>query len=247
MAIKSTYRSFLIKLYGRELYGLLIRLKRYRKRYLSGRFSRFGIDKKLEQLLPHREGYYVELGANDGALASNSYYFELKKGWRGVLIEPAPNLYLSCLKRRGDNNHVFCNACVPFGYSENYVSMRYADSMTVSDGLSLDFDDSDTFVESGMKHLPEGENIFEFGAKSATLTSLLNAANSPAVIDFLSLDVEGAELAVLQGIDFNKYNFKYMVVECRDISALSNHLEKYSYTVVEKITHHDYLIKWLNG
>jgi FkbM family methyltransferase len=243
--MKKILKATLKRSLGVELYGLLTRLRIYRRKYISGRFSRFNVDKKLERLLPHRNGFYVELGANDGAFASNSYYFELKKGWRGVLIEPAPNLYLSCVKRRGKRNHVFCNACVPFDFSEEFVAMRYADSMSVSDSLSLDIEDKDAFVESGVRHLLEGERVFGFGAKGATLTSLLDEANAPALIDFLSLDVEGAELAVLKGVDFGKYNFKYMVVECRDISALSLYLVEHGYEIIEKITHHDYLIKYL--
>mgnify|MGYP003328994632 CR=1 FL=1 len=92
----------------------------------------------LEDILPHRDGFYVELGANDGSHASNSYYFEINKGWKGVLIEPAPNLYMACKKERGANNVVFCNACVPFDYKEEFVRMKYCDSMTISDNLNLE-------------------------------------------------------------------------------------------------------------
>jgi FkbM family methyltransferase len=226
---------------GKELSTLIDRLRIYRRHYNSGRFGRGGIDKKLEILLPHRNGFYVELGANDGALASNSYFFELKKGWKGVLIEPAPNLYLSCLKRRGENNHVFCNACVPFEYSEEFVRMRYSDSMTISDNLELDIGEHEAFIKSGDPFLPKDEKTFLFGAKSATLTNLLIDASAPSLIDFLSLDVEGAELDVLKGVDFNKFNFKYMVIECRDIARLDAFLSQYNYELVEKMTHHDYL------
>ena len=32
-------------------------------------------------------------------------------------------------------------------------------------------------------------------------------------IDYMSLDTEGSELKILQGIDFNKYKFKYINLE----------------------------------
>lgn len=239
--------STLDSLLGRELSGLISRLRIYKRHYKSGRFGRFGIDEKLEKLLPHRDGYYVELGANDGAFQSNSYFFELKKGWKGVLVEPAPNLYLSCLKRRGENNHVFCNACVPFGYSEEFVRMKYSDAMTISDNLELDIGEHDAFIKSGHPHLQKGERTFLFGAKSATLTNLLVEASAPSLIDFLSLDVEGAELDVLKGVDFTKFNFKYMVIECRDIARLETFLSHHNYVLVEKMTHHDYLFRFITG
>ena len=239
--MKKLFKRIFLKHFGAEISGSLSRWKIYRRHYRSGRFARFGMDKILESLLPHRNGFYVELGANDGALASNTYYFELKKGWKGVLIEPSPNLYLSCLKRRGEKNHVFCNACVPFDYEDEFVLMRYSDSMTISKNLNLDIGDEDDFIASGNKHLLPGESSFEFGAKAATLDDLLKKANAPRLIDFLSLDVEGAELAVLQGIDFSHFNFKYILVECRDIDRLLNFLLPLGYALKEKITHHDYL------
>jgi len=226
---------------GEELTGILIRWRIYRRHYKSGCFANFGMDKKLESLLPHRNGFYVELGANDGALASNSYFFELKKDWKGVLIEPAPNLYLSCLKIRGKNNSVFCNACVPFGYEGEFVRMKYSDSMTISDNLDLDIGNHDEFVASGHKYLKQGESSFVFGAKSATLNSLLLEASAPNLIDFLSLDVEGAELDVLKGLDFSNFRFKYMIIECRDIARLESFLGNHGYKLAEKVTHHDYL------
>ena len=198
----------------------------------------------LEDKLPHRDGFYVELGANDGVGFSNSYYFEVNKGWKGVLIEPAPNLYVTCKKKRGANNIVFCNACVPFDYKEEFVRMKYCDSMTISDNLDLDIGDHDKFVESGEQFLNEGESPFIFGAKSATLNSLLKEAKAPALIDFLTLDVEGASLEVLKGVDFSKYNFRYMVIECRDIDKMNAYLVQFNYSLGKKITVRDYLFKY---
>jgi FkbM family methyltransferase len=239
--MRKIIKGILKKFLGKELAGNLIRWRMYKKHSRRGRFARYGMDKKLESLLPHRNGFYVELGANDGALASNSYYFELKKDWTGVLIEPSPNLYLSCLKRRGEKNYVFCNACVPFDYVDEYVTMKYSDSMTISDSLTLDIGDKSTFIQSGDKYLQPGERTFEFGAKAAPLNTLLDTANAPSLIDFLSLDVEGAELAVLQGIDFKKFNFKYMLIECREIDRLTDFLSPFGYVLKEKVSHHDYL------
>ena len=237
-------KNFVKKIVGLELYQHLRLWRDYRRHYKTGFFGRYGIDKVLEEKLPHSNGFYVELGANDGAKESNSYYFELNKGWKGVLIEPAPNLYLSCVKRRSSNNKVFCNACVSFDYKEEFVQMRYSDSMTISDNLNLDIGDRNKHIEIGDQFLNEGETTFSFGAKSATLNSLLVKANAPTLIDFLSLDVEGAELDVLKGIDFTKYNFKYMVIECRDINKMDTFLTKLNYTLEKKITYHDYLFKY---
>ena len=46
------------------------------------------------------------------------------------------------------------------------------------------------------------------------------------MIDFLSLDVEGAELDVLNGIDFNNYNFKNILIETKNFDKIHNFLIK---------------------
>ncbi len=145
------------------------------------------------------------------------------------------------IKRRGENNSVFCNACVPLGFDDEYVRMKYSDSMTISDNLNLDIGDKKEFIESGNKNLLPGERTFEFGAKAATLNSLLISANAPTLIDFLSLDVEGAELPVLQGIDFNNFKFKYMLIECRNIDTLRDFLNPLGYRLKEQVSYQDYL------
>jgi hypothetical protein len=77
-----------------------------------------------------------------------------------VLIEPAPNLYLSCKKRRGKNNVIFCNACVSFDYKDEFVQMKYSDAMTISDNLKLDIGNHDKFIAEAEKYLLECELNF---------------------------------------------------------------------------------------
>ena len=67
------------------------------------------IDKKIEKYLDYRNGFYVELGAADGIGFSDTLYFELKKGWSGILIEPSPNNFLQCLVNRSAQNYFFAN------------------------------------------------------------------------------------------------------------------------------------------
>ena len=55
----------------------------------------------------------------------------------------------------------------------------------------------------------------QYGAVAHTLTSLLDEVKAPHNIDLLSLDVEGNELAVLKGLDFNRYKLKWILVEVR--------------------------------
>ncbi len=119
--------------------------------------------------------------------------------------------------------------------------MNYSDAMTISKDLDLDIENPEKFVLDGEKHLLTGEETFSFGAKASTLNNLLLKGSAPNLIDFLSLDVEGAELEVLKGIDFEKFRFKYIVLESRNIKLTNSFLSKHSYELVERITENDYL------
>ncbi len=62
-------------------------------------------------------------------------------------------------------------------------------------------------------------------------------------MDLLSLDVEGAELQVLQGLDHQQYRFKYMLIDYDDCAHLKDYLEPYGYRFVAQLSHHDWLFE----
>jgi FkbM family methyltransferase len=199
------------------------------------------LDRQIEKYLDFDSGYYVELGANDGRFASNTCYYERVRNWRGVLIEPAPNLFLACRQNRSPRNHVVCAACVSFGYKEEFVKLVYSDSMSVPLNVESDIGDGQAHAELGRQFLKTGETVFTFGAVARTLNGILLEADAPKTIDFLSLDVEGAEIEVLKGIDHAIFKFRYMLIECRNVEKLQQYLAPLQYQLVEKFNEHDYL------
>ena len=80
--------------------------------------------------------------------------------------------------------------------------------------------------------------------KSSNLNFLLNKINAPKLIDFFSLDVEGDEFLVLKGVNFEKYTFKYILIECNKFKKLRKFLENKNYKYVRKMSYgNDYLFK----
>lgn len=199
------------------------------------------LDQQIEKYLGFDSGYFVELGANDGKLASNTLYYEQYRNWRGILIEPAPNLFVQCRENRSTEDHIVCAACVSFDYKDQFVKIIYSNSMSVSLNVETDIGDPAAHAELGRQFLGSGETVFAFGAIARTLNSILLEANAPARIDFLSLDVEGSEIEVLKGVDHEAFRFRYMLIECRDIARLSDYLGPLRYRMVEKFNEHDYL------
>ena len=49
--------------------------------------------------------------------------------------------------------------------------------------------------------------------KTKTLTKIMDENKAPKFVDYLSIDTEGSELKILEGIDFNKYSFGYINIE----------------------------------
>ncbi len=199
------------------------------------------LDMKLEKYLNYNDGYFIELGANDGISQSNTLYFEKNKNWKGILIEPILHKYIECKKKRSLKNKFFCNACVSFDFKEKFVKLLYSNLMTIPTNLESDINDKFEHANHSNTIRKHKEDVIEFYSKAKTLNSLLIESKSPKNIDFLSIDVEGSEIEVLKGIDFQEYKFKFILIESRNIEKISNFLSEHDYKLIEKLSYHDYL------
>jgi FkbM family methyltransferase len=232
-------RSYTRKLRPRALWRSLKHLVDPKSQY----YGLHEIDRKLEALLDYDGGYFVELGANDGIAQSNTLHMERHRGWRGVLVEPVPHNYLRCCANRSPRNRIFCNACVSFDYKERFVEIVFSNLLSVPLGLESDIENPREHADFGKQFLGEGERVFTFGAVARPLNDLLIEADAPRSIDLLSLDVEGAELEVLKGVDHTRFRFKYLCIESRSKDKLVEYLAAQGYELVEPLTHHDYLFR----
>jgi FkbM family methyltransferase len=195
-----------------------------------------GMDRRLLKHIPQRGGFFVELGANDGVSQSNTYYFERYRGWRGILIEPVPELYEQCRKNR-PNSRAFNCACVNSDYT--------------ADRIDLLCDNLKSAVKGAREGLcsPGGTNSVDahsvghntVSVPTATLSQLLDTCGSPEV-DILSLDVEGYELQVLKGLDMERHRPKFMLIELNHREEVEAYLCKW-YDRIEDFTWRDGLFK----
>jgi FkbM family methyltransferase len=89
-----------------------------------------------------------------------------------------------------------------------------------------------------------GRKSYSFKAPVHALSTLIDRARLTS-IDLLSLDVEGFEVPVLEGIDFDRHPIRFILVETSNLAAVEEVLGL-RYRLVEKLSRHDYLFEHLS-
>jgi FkbM family methyltransferase len=206
----------------------------------SGRksYSLNDLDLKLKAYLNFQRGYFIEAGANDGLDQSNTLFFEKHRKWTGLLIEPIPQRAADCRRNRPHCAVENC-ALVPFGYPRDTIEMRYCNLMSLVKGAMRNESADMDHIKRGCE--VQGISSYELMVPARTLTSVLDQYHPPS-IDFFSLDVEGFELDVLKGMDFEKYRPKWMLVEARFRAELESFLKPW-YEAAAQLSHHDVLYR----
>lgn len=169
----------------------------FRRKFSEGSASQLGQD--LVALAAsgfRRDGYFVEVGACDGYSLSNTLWLEREFEWKGILVEPSRAWSSELLASRAavvDRRLV----------SNKRKRVRFRET--------LDPHFSGTMSRPiSRKAIPQ---IRSYKVLGVTLDEVLKKYGAPSEIDFLSIDTEGSEIEVLQGLDFRNYSFNFICVE----------------------------------
>jgi len=178
-----------------------------------------GLDLKLERYLDFDGGCFVEAGANDGYTQSNTYYFEKLRGWRGLLIEPLPELCERCRAERPAARVIQAALVGPeFGAPE--IEVQFAGLMSVSNQALGDVEARRQHVEIGLR-VQKLAQTYTVRTPARTLSDILAAEAESREVDLLSLDVEGAEVEALTGLDLARHAPRFICVEVRQASVVT--------------------------
>ncbi len=165
-------------------------------------YSEHGQDRWLAENVfgQRRAGVFVEFGALDGIYHSNTLYFERELGWSGLLIEANPEICpaLAASDRTAQKLHA--------AIADKPGTLRFAISAVPG--------------WSGLRDYIEPEHrerMADFGVRHVEVPAmtLANALDLAAIkrIDYMSIDVEGAEAAILSVFPFDQYGVDVFGVE----------------------------------
>lgn len=170
--------------------------------YAVKTYSQEGEDMVLRRLFAGVErGFYIDIGAHHPKRFSNTYFF-YKHGWRGINIEPNPdmiglfqryrprdvNLGLGVSDRAGELTYFMFNEPALNSFDETIARAKESDERyRIIGSEQVKVDRLDSILE---KYLSKGTEI-----------------------DFMTIDVEGHDMAVLGSSDWGLYRPKCLLVE----------------------------------
>ena len=166
--------------------------------------SQAGQDKIIKEVFFNnkRNGFFIEIGAYDGIMGSNCYHFERFLNWNGIAIE-ASNIQFEKLKK--NRKCKMLNDAI----SEEVKEVQF---MEVIEGLTQMSGINNNFFERNLNIISNNQasKIKSFNIKTITFDQVVSKNFD---IDYLSIDIEGGEMALLKSINFNDYEIKVISVE----------------------------------
>lgn len=186
--------------------------------------SEIGQDKwVLVKMFPSvTDGFFLDVGSGHGTIGSNTKALE-ERGWSGICVDPFPT------------------------FMEGRTCQTFKDVVSATAGQTVKF-----HTHSGLggiadtlgKWKEEAQKSPAVELTTTTLGDILARANAPTFIHFLSLDIEGAELDALKGMDLNKYRFGAMAIEHNDEEPkrtdIINYLRQHGYERVHTYRQDDF-------
>src|ERR1700704_1855652 len=176
------------------------------------------------------DGFYIDIGSGHPVYDNVSFAFYLK-GWSGITVEPNP--WLSQLSRgvRPRDRHVEALVGSACGQAPFYLVQEFH-------GLSTMFENH---AQAALTQF--GKSADAITVPLTTLSALCTDGQVPASFDFLKIDVEGAEPAVLLGGDWRRFRPKVLVVEALAPYTLAPAFEQWEPFLAQ----HGYSYVWFDS
>ena len=164
-----------------------------------------------------KNGYFVELGALDGITNSNTYFFEKELKWKGCLIEGNKKLWSEIKKHR---EAMALHRCIFDGGDVIFSGPnKKGNGGIISDDIN--------------NCLTEKDLASAIRVKTLTIEQALDLVNARCIIDYFSLDIEGAEEVIIETFPFDRYTVKVFTIE-RATEKINKILSNLGYILARK-------------
>ena len=176
-----------------------------------------------------KNGVFVDIGAHDGLDINNTLYFEKNNGWTGINVEPIKKVFDKLVINRPNSINLNCAVCNNDGETEFLCNTGYNEMLS---GIK------DTYDNRHMARLQEDNKCYGgeteiIKVKTKKLETICNE-NNISHINYLSIDVEGAEFEVIKSINFDKVYI--------DIIGFENNYKDTSIHIVKYLEDRNYVI-----
>lgn len=178
---------------------------------------------------PGYRGFYIDIGAADPVYLSVTKHF-YDAGWQGVNVEPLPKFFARIEAARPRD--VNLNAIIGSGGGIH----RFFEIEELPENSTSD--------EHVMTQLQEqGRTVRNHEVEVLSLKDVCETHAADREIDFMKIDVEGGELAVLQSADWRRYRPILLVIEAVVVNGREETWAEWEHVV----TGHDYTKVWFDG
>lgn len=156
-----------------------------------------------------KEGFFIDVGAFDGKYLSNSFSFE-QAGWKGICVEPNPEIY-ELLENNRIHSKNINSACLDNNSIKSIMlkSESWGYLSTINNSEEKELDIKQRYKKRGF----EFKGFKKINVPATTLNNIIEKYAINKEIDFISIDVEDAELLVLNGLDLKTVKPKVVILE----------------------------------
>lgn len=192
--------------------------------------SQYGQDEFVADRLNQRGGVFFDIGAYNGVTLSNTYYLETQLGWTGIAVEPSRDAFT---RLQAERRCIVVNGCIAEAPGRTqFLEIEGAAAM-LSGRI-------DRFHPRHRTRI--AREIAESGGQERRVdvpcftVEQLAREHGIERIDYLSVDTEGGELAILQSIDFRALDIRLVTVENNYADlALRAHMRRSGFELIAKI------------
>jgi len=163
----------------------------------------------LKHFAVGRNGFFVECGAGNGLVQTNTGHLQRELGWSGLLIESHDLLYSELIKNR-----------VRAGVKCLHETVGPDNGEVLFDEIIYDGSPWSEYL--GRSSIVNKQGRFTTRKTARGMSRILREHDAPRIIDYCVIDVEDSAPAVLRTLNLDEFSVKFLAVEMRRVGDYCN-------------------------